>query len=132
MLPRVLAIIIRIKLKVPCATKNPANGITNSEGTGTTMLSSIMRKNIPAYPRRDIIERAKLPIAARISDRIDMSRWRKSIGSIYTSFSKRPEKNLEIHSKKYYLIKREVKSVGNMQRLATKEKPISVITTILN
>jgi hypothetical protein len=33
-----------------------------------------MRKNIPAYPRRDIVESTKLPIAARISDRIDMSR----------------------------------------------------------
>ena len=32
----------------------------------------------------------------------------------------------------HYLMKREVKSVGNMQRLVTKEKPISVITTILN
>jgi hypothetical protein len=92
MLPRVLATMTRIKLKLPCATRNPANGITSSEGTGTTMLSSIMRKNIPAYPRRDIVESAKPPIAARISDRIDMSRWRKSIGPIYTSFSNRSYK----------------------------------------
>jgi hypothetical protein len=38
----------------------------------------------------------------------------------------------EYMEKIYYLIKREVKIVGNTQRLATKEKTISVIVTILN
>jgi hydroxymethylpyrimidine/phosphomethylpyrimidine kinase len=91
-LPTELATMTRIKLKLPCATRNPANGITNSEGTGTTMLSSIIRKNIPAYPRRDTVESAKPPIAARISDSIDMSRGRKSTGPIYIWFSNRSYK----------------------------------------
>jgi hypothetical protein len=58
-----------------------------------------MRKNIPAYPRRDIVERAKPPIAAKISDRIDMNRWRKSIGAIYTSFSNRSYKFWRFYEK---------------------------------
>ena len=32
----------------------------------------------------------------------------------------------------FYLMSLEVKRVGSIQRLATKEKPISVITTMLN
>jgi hypothetical protein len=64
--------ITRVILKWPCEARNPANGITNSDGTGNTILSSVMKKNIPKYPRYDIVESMNCPAAARISDNIDI------------------------------------------------------------
>jgi hypothetical protein len=79
MLPIVLARITSKKLNFPCATRNPANGMTNSEGTGTTILSNIIRIKIPLYPNSCIVERAKLPINAKISVIIDMDFLRKNM-----------------------------------------------------
>jgi hypothetical protein len=73
MLPKELNTITRGNVKSPFAMRNPAKGMTNSDGTGTTILSSIIRKNIPAYPKDDITDNAKVPIAAIISDKMDMT-----------------------------------------------------------
>ena len=43
------------KLKVPCETKKPENGIIISDGIGIAALSSVIKKKIPIYPDDSIV-----------------------------------------------------------------------------
>ena len=55
-LPRVLKITIGKKDIFPKNQRTPANGMTASDGTGTTMLSATIKKNMPAYPAAEMTE----------------------------------------------------------------------------
>ena len=77
MLPRELKMMISIRLKSPCEARKPAKGMTSSDGTGTTMLSSTIIKKMPTYPSEDIIERIKFAMTAKNSDIIDTTHQRK-------------------------------------------------------
>lgn len=77
MLPKELQTTINTRLNCPCEARNPAKGMTSSDGTGKTMLSSTIIKKMPTYPSEDIIERIKVPIVTKNSDIIDTTHQRK-------------------------------------------------------
>ena len=58
MLPIVDAIITPVQVNLPSTIRKPANGITASLGTGKTMLSRVIKINIPGYPDAPIIATA--------------------------------------------------------------------------